>query len=95
MDSKMTPTAFLTAAVAVADPTRWRMLMALRTGPLCVGQLAATVGVTSSAATYHLRRMRDAGLVATEREGRRTIVRRVARRWAAIVQALAMDEALP
>jgi DNA-binding transcriptional ArsR family regulator len=88
----VTPTDFLASAAAVADPTRWRMLVALRRGPLCVGQLAATVGVTSSATTYHLRLMRDAGLVATERAGRRTIVRRVARRWAAIVQALATAE---
>jgi DNA-binding transcriptional ArsR family regulator len=59
---------------------------------MCVGQLAGSVGVTSSAATYHVRLMRDAGLVATERRGHTTLVRRIERRWAAIVGALATAE---
>lgn len=87
----MTPTAFLAAAAAVADPTRLGMMFRLDR-PLCVGQLAAAVGVTSSATTYHLAIMRDAGLVATERSGRRTVVRRIERRWASILRALAAPE---
>jgi hypothetical protein len=36
--------------------------------------------------------MKAAGLVATERCGRRTLVRRIERRWAAIVGALTAAE---
>lgn len=88
----MTDADFIANAVAVADPTRLRMLLALDRRHLCVGQLAHTVGVSSSAVTYHLKLMSQAGLVATERRGRRTVVRRVERRWAAILEALATAE---
>jgi ArsR family transcriptional regulator len=83
---------FIASAAAVADPTRWRMLVALNRGPLCVGELAAALGISSSATTYHVCLMGRAGLVYANRKGRRTLVRRVERRWAAIVQALATAE---
>jgi len=88
----MTPAAFLTCAAAVADPTRLRMLFHLGGRPLCVGHLAQTVDITSSVASYHVRLMRDAGLVATQRKGSATVVRRIERRWAAIFRALSTDE---
>ena len=66
----MTPLAFLNTAAAVADPTRFRMLDHLEGRAMPVGQLGEHVGVTSSVATYHVRLLRDAGLVATERRGR-------------------------
>ena len=65
------------------------MLLKLDGRPLCVGQLARSVDVTSAAATYHVGRMRDAGLVVTEHRGRTTLVRRVERSWQMIIQALA------
>jgi DNA-binding transcriptional ArsR family regulator len=68
------------------------MLVALRSGPLCVGQLAAAVEITSSAASYHVMLMRQAGLVVVNRAGRRTLVRLIERRWAAILGALATAE---
>jgi DNA-binding transcriptional ArsR family regulator len=88
----MTDADFLASAAAVADPTRLRMLFQLGSRPSSVGQLAVSVGVTSSAVTYHVALMSRAGLVVTERHGRRTLVRRIERRWAAIVQALAAAE---
>jgi DNA-binding transcriptional ArsR family regulator len=88
----MTALAFLNTAAAVADPTRLRMLSALHGGPLSVGQLGSSVGITSSVATYHVHRLGDAGLVATERHGRTTLVHRIERRWAAIVRALDSTE---
>jgi DNA-binding transcriptional ArsR family regulator len=88
----MTDADFLVVARAAGDPTRLRMLCRLGEGPRSVGQLAASVGVTSSAVTYHLRLMRDAGLVRADRKGRRTVVRRVERRWQTILGALATDE---
>ncbi len=87
----MTPTAFIVAARVVGDPTRLRMLFNLGR-PLRVGQLAQMVGITSSVATYHVRRMREVGLVTTERNGNTTVVRRIERRWAAIFRALATGE---
>jgi DNA-binding transcriptional ArsR family regulator len=88
----MTPSAFVTVARATGDPTRLRMLAALGGRSLCVGELAHGVGISSSAVTYHVSLMCQAGLVVIERRGRRTLVRRIERRWAAIVQALAMAE---
>jgi DNA-binding transcriptional ArsR family regulator len=90
----MNAASFLANAAAVADPTRLRMLLRLSGGPLCVGQLAEVVGVTQPAASYHVGRMRQAGLVVTVRQGRRTLVRRIERRWATILAALSTDEAL-
>ncbi len=87
----MTPTAFIACAAAVADPTRLRMILHLDR-PRCVGQLASIVGISSPATTYHLRLMRAAGLVATERRGRMTVVRRIERRWQMITSALATAE---
>jgi DNA-binding transcriptional ArsR family regulator len=80
---------FIACAAAMADQTRLRMLLQLGGGPRFVGQLASRVGVSSSAATYHIKLMREAGLVVTERRGRCTIVRRHEPRWQGIVRALA------
>ncbi len=49
--------------------SRVRMLEALRHGPLCVGALARVLRITPSAVSQHLRVLRDAGLVAAERQG--------------------------
>jgi len=68
------------------------MLLALGHGALAVGRLAAAVGISSSSATYHVRRLCDAGLVGIQRTGRRTVVRRVERKWASMIGALATDE---
>ena len=81
----MAPLTLVTRASALGDPTRVRMLMQL-SRPLCVGQLARSAGVTSSVASYHVRLMRLAGLVVTERCGRTTVVRRIEPHWAAVVQ---------
>jgi DNA-binding transcriptional ArsR family regulator len=67
------------------------MLVALHGGPMCVGQLARSVGISSSATSYHVRLMLVAGLVVAERAGGRTQVRRVERRWDAIVTALVTE----
>jgi DNA-binding transcriptional ArsR family regulator len=85
----MTDADFLAGARAVADPTRLRMLCQLGTGPRSVGELALSAGVTSSAVTYHVALMSRAGLVVTERRGRRTLVRRHQRRWQTMLAALA------
>jgi ArsR family transcriptional regulator len=83
---------FIALAAAVADPTRLRMLAALRGRALCIGELAHGVDISSSAVTYHVALMSRAGLVVTIRQGRRTLVRRVERRWQMIVGALTTAE---
>lgn len=60
---------------AIADPTRRRLLEALRGGPLSVNRLAASFPVSRPAISKHLRCLREAGLVSEERQGRRRIYR--------------------
>lgn len=53
----------------LADPTRARMLYALTRGPLCVRDLALIVGVSESAVSHQLRRLRERHLVRPDRRG--------------------------
>jgi len=53
----------------VADPKRVLMLYALEAGPLCVTDLAAEVVLSQSAASRHLRVLRERNLVTTVRRG--------------------------
>ena len=55
---------------ACADPTRFRILSALRTGEVCVCDIAAVVGVSESAVSHHLRLLRELDLVRFERRRR-------------------------
>ena len=55
---------------ALADPTRVRLIAALERAELCVGDLAATAGLSASATSHQLRLLRTLGLVRTRREGR-------------------------
>jgi DNA-binding transcriptional ArsR family regulator len=55
---------------AVADPTRLRLLSALKTGELCVCDLAAVVGISESAVSHQLRLLRAHRLVTYRKEGR-------------------------
>ena len=55
----------------IADPTRMRLLFALDAAEeLCVGDLALALEISEDAASYGLRMLRTAGLVARRREGR-------------------------
>lgn len=56
---------------ALADPTRVQILEELAGGALCVGVLAARLGVTHSAVSQQLRVLREAGLVEGKRCGYR------------------------
>lgn len=55
---------------ALADPTRLRIVAALAARELCVCDLSAAVGLSRSAASHHLRMLRDLGLVRARRDGR-------------------------
>jgi len=54
---------------ALADPTRARILYALRAGELCVRDLALVTGVSESAVSHQLRVLRDRRLVKPRRDG--------------------------
>jgi DNA-binding transcriptional ArsR family regulator len=58
---------------AIADPTRRRLLEALRAGPRSVNRLAESFPVSRPAISKHLRLLRQAGLVSEERRGRQRI----------------------
>jgi ArsR family transcriptional regulator len=54
----------------VADPVRWRLLAALAEGTRCVCELQPIAGVAGNLLSYHLKVLREAGLVRSSRRGR-------------------------
>lgn len=59
----------------LGDPTRARILHALSIEELCVGDLAALLGLSSSNASHQLRLLRTHRLVGVRREGKRCYYR--------------------
>jgi DNA-binding transcriptional ArsR family regulator len=59
----------------VGDPTRARLLHALAIEELCVSDLAALLGVSSSNVSHQLRLLRSRRLVAVRRDGKRSYYR--------------------
>lgn len=59
----------------LAEPTRVRMLWALRDEQLDVASLAAIAECRPTVASQHLSKLRMAGLVAATRDGRRMVYR--------------------
>jgi ArsR family transcriptional regulator, lead/cadmium/zinc/bismuth-responsive transcriptional repressor len=53
----------------LGDPTRMKIVTALKVVEMCVCDLAAFLGITESAVSHQLRRMRDLSLVKKRREG--------------------------
>ena len=56
---------------ALSDPTRARLLLALREAPGYPAELAEALGVSRQSLSNHLACLRGCGLVVTEPEGRR------------------------
>lgn len=56
--------------MAVADPIRWTVLQRLVKGTACVCTLAELTPVAANLLSYHLKVLREAGLVTTARRGR-------------------------
>jgi len=67
-----TPTATRLAQLchALSDPTRLHILHLLRQGRRCVCDLTDTMDAAQSRLSFHLKTLRDAGLVRDRREGR-------------------------
>jgi DNA-binding transcriptional ArsR family regulator len=60
---------------ALGDPNRRAILELLRTGDRSVGELAEELPISRPAVSRHLRRLKDAGLVADRAEGTRRLYR--------------------
>ena len=53
----------------LGDPTRLKIIFALAEGEMCVCDLAAYLGLSESAVSHQLRRMREQSVVRSRREG--------------------------
>ncbi len=60
----------LAALSAVADPVRWTVLQRLAQGQSCVCDLQEHAPVAPNLLSYHLKVLREAGLVTTTKRGR-------------------------
>jgi DNA-binding transcriptional ArsR family regulator len=59
----------------LGDASRYRLVMALASGPRCVTDLAEAVGLSQSCTTRHLQVLQGVGLVRRIRDGKRVMVR--------------------
>lgn len=60
---------------AIAEPTRRRILDAVRTGERSVGELVEHLGMNQPGVSRHLRVLRDAGLVTVRSDAQRRLYR--------------------
>ena len=60
---------------AISEPTRRRILDAVRGGECSVGDLVARIGMNQPGVSRHLRVLRDAGLVSVRRDAQRRLYR--------------------
>ena len=75
MSKKLSDEALEAAAAClktVAHPARLRMISMLLEGEYTVGELADACDIPSHMASEHLGKMRDRGLLGSERRGRQT-----------------------
>src|SRR5579862_6299180 len=61
------------AMFALSAPSRVQILGCLLSGPLAVGDITDLLGMEQSAVSHQLRVLREAGLVAAERHGKRRV----------------------
>ena len=75
--TELSPAAASAAALlaAAADPVRWTVLDRLAETPRCVCDLQEHVPVAANLLSYHLKVLRDAGLVVVRAEGTRRLYR--------------------
>ncbi len=59
----------------MAHPSRLKALIALSVGELCVGDIAAVVGLSLSATSTMLKQLRNLGLLSTRSVGKQTYYR--------------------
>jgi ArsR family transcriptional regulator len=56
---------------AIADPTRWSVLILLLNGPKTVGELNVTLGLDLTLLSHHLKTLREEGFVESTPEGKK------------------------
>ena len=71
----MPATAVLDVIEVIAEPTRRRILDAVRDGERSVGELVEQVGMHQPGVSRHLKVLRDAGLVEVRRDAQRRLYR--------------------
>jgi ArsR family transcriptional regulator len=64
------PDESVTLLQAVADPVRWTVLHRLADRPSCVCDIQEHVPIAANLLSYHLKVLRDTGLVTATRRGR-------------------------
>lgn len=74
---------------ALANERRLSILCLLGRGELCVGDLADAVGLSQSALSQHLAKLRAEGLVRTRRDGLTIFYRLASAEAAAVIEVLA------
>lgn len=74
--------------VALADPTRRRILVQLLDGPQCPSDLASAIGTSRSNLSNHLSCLRGCRLISAERAGRNLHYHLVSEQFATALQAL-------
>lgn len=72
----------------LAHPHRLRMLQMMLQGRFTVGELAEACGIQSHMASEHLRLMKHCGLLASQREGRKTYYQVAEPHLASIMQCV-------
>jgi ArsR family transcriptional regulator len=78
---------FSSLGQAIVDPTRVRIIAALRRGELCVCELADAFEISQSTLSGHLQVLRQTGFVVTRKDGR-WIYYSLTDRKAALIEAL-------
>lgn len=68
--STQTPIEIISGFHALSEPLRIQVLELLRTQELCVCELCEHLGVTQSKLSFHLKNLKEAGLVRARQEGR-------------------------
>jgi ArsR family transcriptional regulator, arsenate/arsenite/antimonite-responsive transcriptional repressor len=74
-------------AKALGDPTRIRIIAALRNGELCVCELVDALGISQSSLSSHLQICRQAGVLTTRKESR-WIYYSLSTRYASLIERI-------
>ncbi len=69
-DTALQSDALLQRFQAVAEETRFRIVRLLADGERCVCELQAELGAAQSRLSFHLKKLKDAGVVSDRRDGR-------------------------
>ncbi len=69
-DGRDDAVAAVSLLAAIADPIRWTVVQQLAANEACVCNLQERIPIASNLLSYHLKQLRDVGLVTTRRRGR-------------------------